>query len=127
MGVKVREKVKKSGVWWIFIDHKGARKAVKVGSKEVATAKAKEIDATLTLGKLNLNPPETPPPVLFSDYAERFMGGHVEINLKHSTKVSYREALDRNVLPVFGKRPLHEITRTEIKDFRDSSRFTSWR
>jgi len=27
MGVKVREKPKGSGVWWIFIEHQGRRKA----------------------------------------------------------------------------------------------------
>ena len=31
MGVRVREKVKGSGEWWIFIDHQGKRKAKKVG------------------------------------------------------------------------------------------------
>jgi len=25
MGVKVREKIKRSGEWWIFINHKGFR------------------------------------------------------------------------------------------------------
>ena len=36
MAVKVRERIKGSGVWWIFIDHKGRRKAVKVGSESAA-------------------------------------------------------------------------------------------
>ena len=31
MGVKVREKPKNSGNWWIFIDHQGRRKAKKIG------------------------------------------------------------------------------------------------
>jgi hypothetical protein len=34
MGVRVRER--KPGQFWIYIDHKGQRKAVKVGSKEAA-------------------------------------------------------------------------------------------
>jgi integrase len=34
VGVKVRER--KPGEWWIFIDHKGQRKAVKVGSEAAA-------------------------------------------------------------------------------------------
>ena len=31
MGVKIRERP--MGVWWLFIDHKGRWKAVKVGTK----------------------------------------------------------------------------------------------
>jgi len=34
MGVKVRER--KPGEWWLFIGHKGKRKAKKIGSKEAA-------------------------------------------------------------------------------------------
>ena len=39
MGVKVREKKTGSGDWWIFIDHKGRRKAKKIGkAKKIALA-----------------------------------------------------------------------------------------
>jgi hypothetical protein len=31
MGVKFREKPVGSGIWWIFIDHQGKRKAKEVG------------------------------------------------------------------------------------------------
>jgi integrase len=27
MGVKIREKVKGSGVWWVFVNHRGERAA----------------------------------------------------------------------------------------------------
>ncbi len=55
MGVKVREKPKGSGVWWIFIDHRGRRKAKKIGrDKKVALGVAKKIEAKLTLGDLGL-------------------------------------------------------------------------
>jgi integrase len=51
MGVKVREKKKGSGVWWIFIDHQGRRKAKKVGKdKKVAENIAKKVEAKLALG-----------------------------------------------------------------------------
>ena len=45
MGVKVRER--KPGEWWIFINHKRTRKAVKVGSREAAKAAAKKIEEGL--------------------------------------------------------------------------------
>ena len=55
MGVKVREKPKNSGNWWIFIDHQGRRKAKKIGrDKRVALAVAKKIEARLVLGELAL-------------------------------------------------------------------------
>ena len=40
MGVKVRERPKGSGVYWVFIDHQGKRKAKKVGTKRDADALA---------------------------------------------------------------------------------------
>jgi integrase len=36
MGVRVAEKNKGSGVWWVFTYHQGARKAKKVGDKRAA-------------------------------------------------------------------------------------------
>ena len=45
MGVKVREKTKGSGVWWIFIDHQGRRKAKKIGKdRRIALEVAKKAE-----------------------------------------------------------------------------------
>jgi len=39
MGVKVRERPKGSGMFWVFIDHQGKRKAKKIGkNKKLAIA-----------------------------------------------------------------------------------------
>ena len=55
MGVKVREKTKGSGVWWIFIDHQGRRKAKKVGKdRRIALEVAKKVEAKLILGEMGL-------------------------------------------------------------------------
>jgi integrase len=44
MGVKVREKPKGSGNWWIFINHQGKRKSKKIGKdKCLAREVAKKI------------------------------------------------------------------------------------
>ena len=48
MGVKVRER--KPGEWWIYIDHKGQRKAVKVGSEAAAKIMATKIRRGLETG-----------------------------------------------------------------------------
>ena len=55
MGVKVREKTKGSGIWWIFIDHRGRRKAKKIGKdRKVAESIAKKVEAKLVLGDMGL-------------------------------------------------------------------------
>jgi hypothetical protein len=52
MGVTVREKIKGSGEWWIFINHRGKRKAKKIGNdRRTALAIAKQVGAKLTLGE----------------------------------------------------------------------------
>ena len=41
MAVIVREKVKGSGQWWIFINHKGKRRSKKIGDKATTNKVAK--------------------------------------------------------------------------------------
>ena len=113
MGVKVRQR--KKGEWWVFIDHKGRRKASKVGSKEAAKAVARKIEEALAAGKLDLEPQEAPKSPLFEEYAKRWMAGHVGTNLKPSTRRNYKLLLDTFLLPEFGKRPIDSISRDEIK------------
>ena len=43
MSVKIREKPPGSGEWWTFIDHRGQRKAKKIGDEKTAREVAKKI------------------------------------------------------------------------------------
>lgn len=113
MGVKVREY--KPGAWWILIDHQGRRKAKKIGSKKAAVEAAAKIEAALAADALNLPSPVERRPILFGEYAETWMTGHVRMNLKESTAQTYRALLDKHIYPSFRKKSLAEITRNEIK------------
>jgi integrase len=54
MGVKVREKVKDSGEWWVFINHQGKRRSKKVGDKRAANAVARKARERLAAGDMGL-------------------------------------------------------------------------
>ena len=114
MGVKVRER--KPGEWWIFIDHKGRRKAVKVGAKAAAKASAIEIEKKITTGKLDLNRGDLTP-VTFEKYAEKWMEQHVQANCKPGTADTNRKALDNHLLPSFGPVLLADINREALRAY----------
>jgi len=118
MGVKVREKKKGSGVWWIFIDNQGRRRAKKVGKdKRIALEVAKKIEARLILDEFHLSKePEDQSPS-FEAYAKNWMTFTVPATCKPSTEKDYRGILDNHVLPVFGNKPVLEIKRLMIKNF----------
>lgn len=118
MGVKVREKPNGSGIWWIFIDHNGKRKAKKVGKdKKTALQLAKVIEAKLVLGE---GRPEEKPVKsipLFKEYAENWINVNVPAICKPSTIMDYTSILKIHVIPKFGKYPITDIRRGEIKQF----------
>lgn len=119
MGVKVREKPKGSGIWWIFIDHKGRRKAKKIGrDKKVALTMAKKIEAGLILGRTSLDKDkeEKNYPV-FEEYAANWINVTVPATCKPSTLSDYCCILDTHILPIYGKKQIPDINRMEIKNF----------
>jgi integrase len=69
MGVRVREKPRGSGVYWVFINHQGRRKSKQVGDKKLAEKVAKGIEAKLVLGQFDLDPNGKPKVPTFSEYA----------------------------------------------------------
>ncbi|UCE55856.1 MAG: site-specific integrase [Desulfobacterales bacterium] len=118
MGVRVREKPKGSGEWWIFIEHQTKRKSKKIGkNKKLADEVAKKIEAKLILADFDLNPEEKPDVPTVKEYSEIFLETYSRLHHKHTTIDSYNSILDNHVLPVFGKMHLDEITRKDIKDF----------
>jgi integrase len=117
MGVKVREKTNGSGEWWVFINYRGQRRARKVGLRSAALDLSKKIKKKINDKEFNLEDPEADPPVLFKDYADKWMKEHVGISCKESTREDYRTILDLYVLPAFGTRALQEIGRDTVRAF----------
>lgn len=114
MGVKVREH---KGAWWIFINHRGSRKAKKIGlgaaGKKAAKQVAQQIQARLALGQPAFESHTAG--VTIDCYAETFLG-RIEQTRKHTTYADYRKILDRDVRPVFNGLDLRSITREKVKD-----------
>ena len=118
MGVKVRERPVGSGIWWVFIDHQGKRKAKKIGhDKHTAIAVAKKIEARLVLGEFKLESNSSEEYPLFKDYADNWLQGYIKLMRRPSTYERYGEALTRHVYPVLGKKPINEIRRGEVRNF----------
>jgi hypothetical protein len=72
MGVAVREKVKGSGVYWIFVNHNGKRTSKKVGDEDTAKEVAGKIQAKITLGDFNIENQQESCPT-FKEYAKKWL------------------------------------------------------
>jgi integrase len=116
MAVKVRERPKGSGEWWLFIDHQGKRKAKRIGQdKKLAHEVARKVEAKLTLGDLGITE-DKPKAPLFRDYAELWLNGYIKSLRRQSTFERYQDVLKRHINPTLGNRPIDQITRGEIRD-----------
>ena len=117
MGVKVRERPEGSGVYWVFIDHQGHRKAKKIGrDKGEAEKAARKIEAKLTLGELGLLAKAQNSKPTFKKYAEYWLETYVKPIRRITTYERYRDMLNRHVFPVLGDKPIDQIKRTDIRD-----------
>lgn len=116
MGVLVKEKIKGSGEWWLFINHKGIRKSKRVGrDQKKAIEVAKQVEAQLVLGDVGIIEQKLIP--TFAEYAKTWFDVVVPATCKYSTSVSYKGLLNNYALPVFGKKPVTEISRMDVKSF----------
>src|SRR6266516_2833928 len=116
MGVKVREKPKGSGVYWIFINQNKKRTSRRVGSKDAAEKVRKTIEAKLTLGEAALPKDKTPAPTLAS-YYEGLKETHLVMGVRESTAESYDTSFRLHISPELGTLPLNEIDRDRVKQF----------
>ena len=114
MGVLVKERVK--GEWWIFINHKGKRKAKKIGhDKGVALEVARKIGARLTLGEFDIDEEKKEIPT-FKEYSDLWLSSYIKPLRRPSTYERYQDLLERHISPIIGKIPLDQIKRANIRD-----------
>src|SRR5262249_12471566 len=110
VAVKVKQH---KGKWWVFIDHKGKRKAKCVGSKQAAETAAKKIEAKLTLGDFTLL--EEKPQRPFDTYFRNWLDTYVKAHCKERTYDLYEDIFRLHLLPYFGQKDIAAITREDVK------------
>ncbi len=113
MGVKVREKIKGSGVYWIFITHNGKRKSKKIGTKHLAEDIAKKLEKQIVANECGLIEPETQIKT-FKEYSEIWLKLTM---VRPGTLYGYKLALKKHVLPKFADCAIDTIKRLDIKQF----------
>jgi integrase len=127
MGVKVREKIKGSKVYWLFINHNGQRKAKCVGDKKAAELVATKIRAKLAEGDTAVltQPAVAAPsvPMTFGQLAEEWL---IKYPALHAIRLGTMENRERflrgHLLPHFGAMPISAITAATIEDFIERKR-----
>jgi len=113
MAVRIREKPKGSGEWWIFINHHGKRKSKKIGKdKRLAREVAKKIEAKLTLGDLNIEQVNAKCPT-FREYSEMWLS--LPHERKDSTQHVYKGQLQNHIYPNIGSMRVDKIRRKDLK------------
>jgi integrase len=116
MGVKIREKEKGSGVWWLFINYKGKRTSRQIGKKGAAEKAMEHAQARLKLGQDAL-PKEKPSAPTLQAYWDGFEETYLQSGVRESTMDSYQGAFKNHILPELGAIRLDELTRDKIKAF----------
>ena len=112
MGVKVR---KRGGKWYVLVNYHGRRKAKCVGSREAAEQVRRQVEAKLALGDLSVLDTADDKRPSFDAYADGWLKDYARIECKTSTADGYEGVLEQYLRPRFGKKPINEIRRDNIK------------
>jgi len=111
MAVKVKQH---KGKWWVFIDHKGKRKAKCIGKSEKAAKEvAGKIEAKLKLGDFSLLDEKSQRP--FDAYFRAWLDTYVKAHCKERTYDLYEAAFRLYLLPAFGQKDITAVTREAVK------------
>ena len=108
MSVKVKFH---KGAWWLFIHHRGRRRAKKCGDKATAVAVARKVRERLACGDLSLLGADSDS---FETYGKAWLkDGHA--NRKASTHRFYSFNLELHLIPAIGTTPIGAITRAHCR------------
>jgi integrase len=119
MGVRVREKVEGSGVWWVFVSQNRVRQSKCVGDRKAANAVASELRKRMSEGTFKLAPKGR----MFETVAEEWLEQVAELRgIRPTTYENYRSGTLQHLIPYFGAKPLGEITTSMIEVFISTKR-----
>lgn len=122
MGVKVGQRKDKPG-WWVFIHYQGKRTkkcfAEGKSGERAAKAFAEKLSARLKWADASgepvaLSQADQKMPTL-AEHLREWLSTYAEVHCKPTTAAGYRLWLQNYIIPAFGSRALHEVTRADIK------------
>jgi integrase len=114
MGVSIR---KKGNKWFVFINHKGNRKAKCVGDSRAAAVRVQQvIQAKLALGDMRIRDLQPKAVPSFENYAGKWLKECAELTCKPSTVTGYKGVLKLYLQHRFGPKRIDEIKRTDVKE-----------
>src|SRR5215831_18632939 len=114
MGVRVREKVEGSGVWWVFVSQNRVRQSKCVGDKKAANAVASELRKRISEGTFRLAPRGR----TFETVAKEWLERVAELRgIRPATLENYRCCAMQHLIPYFGPKSAGEITTGMIEAF----------
>jgi len=117
MGVRVRERPPGSGIYWVFINHQGKRKAKKIGADQrFANDVAAKIEAKLILGDVGFIESSKKKLPTFQEYATYWLEGYIKPLRRVTTHERYGDMLKRHVYPTLGNVPIDELKRSKIRN-----------
>lgn len=115
MGVVIR---KKSGQWYVFINHNGQRKAKCIGENRAAAVQVKRaLEGKLALGDLGIFNNEAPSCPRLGEYSDLWIENHARLSCKPSTIDGYESVLRQHIRPRFSSTRINQIKRNDIKEF----------
>jgi integrase len=116
MGVKVKHW---KGAYWVFINHRGRRKAKRVGegdkAKRAAQRAAEIIQGKLATGDVSALEESRGRVRTLTDFAEEWLKTAVLLHCKPATQENYRVAMRRHWLPALGALAITGVTRERIR------------
>jgi integrase len=114
MGVTVRERPKGSGIYWVFINHQGKRKARKIGQdKRLANRVKKEIEAKQVLRDFNLDTGEAPQ--TFGVYGQLWLNDYIKTTKRATTYQRYQSLFTNHIKPAIGGIRLDRLKRSDVR------------
>jgi integrase len=119
MGVRVREKVKGSKIYWVFIKHRGKRSSKMVGDHRAAQSVASELRTRLAQGDLHLAGSSPTLEAFAADWLKRYP---LLQPVRPGTMDNHRSFVTHHLTPFFGGMPVASITTTTVENFIVSKR-----
>jgi integrase len=119
MGVKIREKKKGSGIWWVFVAHRGERCSRLAGSEEAAIEAQDFIESQLASGLFQFpireaRKPKEPPKPTVRQYFSIFDETHLKLQ-RESTRDNYLGSFDTHIFGVIGEHLINQVKLEDIE------------